>query len=77
MTIEIKYNIGDRVWLLDEKGKVKSAIIHAIHYTNWDSVVSPIEEIETMYLFNFPVGRKGWYEESELYPTKEELLKSL
>ena len=77
MTIETKYNIGDEVWFMDEKGRIKSDIIHAISYSHWDSSFSLEEEIELQYNFNIPIGRKSWYEESELFPTKEELLKSL
>ena len=77
MTIETKYNIGDEVWFMDEKGEIKSDIIHAISYYHWDITISPEEEIELQYCFNVPIGRQSWYEEYELFPTKEELLKSL
>ena len=77
MTIETKYNIGDEVWFMDDKGQIKSDIIHAMSYYYWDSTISPEEEIELQYCFNVPIGRRSWYDESDLFPTKEELLKSL
>ena len=77
MTIDTKYNIGDEVWFKDDKGVIKSDIIHAIGYYYWDSTISPEEEIELQYCFNVRIGRQSWYEESDLFPTKEELLKSL
>ena len=77
MTIDTRYNIGDEVWFMDDKGQIKSDIIHAMSYYYWDSTISPEEEIELQYCFNSPIGRQSWYDESDLFPTKEELLKSL
>lgn len=77
MIIVTKYNIGDEVWFMDDKGQIKSDIIHAISYYHWDSTISLEEEIELQYCFNVPIGRQGWYDESALFPTKEELIKSL
>lgn len=67
MTIETKYNIGDKVWYKIH-GKISQDIISEIkvnidcfgeahiHYILWNEVLK---------------------EENDLFPTKEELLKSL
>lgn len=67
MTIETKYNIGDKVWYKGCKKIFQDAIceikvnidcfgVTHIHYILWHEVIR---------------------EENDLYPTKEELLKSL
>ena len=66
MTIETKYNIGDEVWY-SLKGNIYHNVIDLIRIgvTN--------ESVSIWYSWNkrFPM------EESLLYPTKEELIKSL
>lgn len=76
MTIETKYNIGDEVWYIAPNGKIKAAKIKAISYHAFDESLSP-HKTKIAYFFKFVVGYKAWYLEEELYPTKEELLKSL
>lgn len=71
MTIETKYNIGDEVWVLfirPTKMVVESIEFKKDKYTEyiWYFVVNPNDRQEC-YDAN----------ESELFPTKEELLKSL
>lgn len=63
MTIETKYNIGDRVWFLFQ-GKVQSGYIISITIYR-DYVV-----------YNMRTNCLS-FKESLLFPTKEELLKSL
>lgn len=63
MTIETKYNIGDEVWVKTYSGKVYCNRITGIHIKQGLIVYS---------LFNFADRT-----EQELFPTKEELLKSL
>jgi hypothetical protein len=71
MKIETKYNIGDEVWLIWEH-KVQSAKIDSI----WNITVNP--EISVIYQLNMK-----WHDapllfkENALFPTKEELLRSL
>lgn len=73
MTIETKYNIGDEVWFMHDN-KVKTAIIITIGVfveidMNSQYVSNSIQY--GLYNFNHP------YIENQLFPTKEELLKSL
>lgn len=71
MTIETKYNIGDKVWFqtiggINYKANVTKIVVHA--FIDGDVIV------------NYSLARSGYeYErnEDELFPTKEELLKSL
>lgn len=71
MKIETKYNIGQKVWFI-LKGKVVKDVVDMIHiHIGGDENIS--------YSFN---GRRasGLFEiieESSIFPTKEELLKSL
>jgi hypothetical protein len=71
MKIETKYNIGDEVWFASRlhyiKGVISDIIINA--YNNKTMIVYGVE-----YKNYVGYSQK---EESELFPTKEELLKSL
>lgn len=73
MTIETKYNIGDKVWFM-HNNSVESAIIIKI-----DAVIEKnmnctgMHETTSYCLFDYC----GYYIECKLFPTKEELLKSL
>ena len=77
MTIETKYNIGDEVWFMEDN-KACSRVIEAINVTHYGE--------------NLTILRYGYYlhpessderlywldqHERDLYPNKEELLKSL
>ena len=67
MTIETKYNIGDEVWFRGYKGIYQDKIFHIHININCDG------EIQINYeLWGYTIK-----EESKLFPTKEELLKSL
>lgn len=65
MTIETKYNIGDDVWLMYRNKVFSGRIIGIFLKPNVISykIVSIIKGM--------------WFSESKLFPTKEELLKSL
>lgn len=73
MTIETRYNIGDRVWFMHDN-KVKNEIIIKI-----DAVIlkdmncNDVGKTILYGLFNY----SRCYAEHKLFPTKEELLKSL
>lgn len=70
MTIETKYNIGDKVWFQTLGMNYNAKIIHI----NIDVFPNGEHEI------NYYLRNKGYsYErhEDELFSTKEELLKSL
>ena len=69
MTIETKYNIGDEVWFIEEGEPIKDEILSIEINIYKDSIF-------VEYLFandSYPYGLN----ESYLFPTKEELLKSL
>lgn len=70
MTIETKYNIGDEVWFI-LGGKARQGIILGITFHNLGHTLSS-------YYYNVQIGvSHGSFNESDLFPTKEELLKSL
>ena len=64
MTIETKYNIGDEVWFTTNSRQPVKAKITKIYIDG---------ESQCRYLFDEYVPRL----ERDLFPTKEELLKSL
>jgi hypothetical protein len=70
MTIETKYNIGDEVWTLDifdepHKGEILSI-----------STFSNYKDKKRDYI-SYYIHLIGNINEREVFPTKEELLKSL
>ena len=68
MAIETKYNIGDEVWFKTLKHIVKANIIGVTINLRQDGVI-----------MEYGLERKGYYyqkRECDLFPTKEELLKS-
>lgn len=68
MTIETKYNIGDEVWFLFDGKPLNGKIARISEYT---IKIIVIFKDGKEYLFSRDI--KGF----ELFPTKEELLKSL
>ena len=73
MTIETKYNIGDEVWCL--YCRIKKFTIVGVRVTTKDVrkwCIKRFTETVIEYLID-----GEWVEESQLVPTKEELLKSL
>ena len=66
MTIETKYNIGDKVWYAIGKQMFDGKIL-AIHILKNNII---------MYIVRFSVTHCT-FSEDDLFPTKEELLKSL
>ena len=64
MTIETKYNIGDEVWLMSYN-----------NHPHCGKIVSIIIKSDLSILYHFLFF--GNREEKEIFPTKEELLKSL
>lgn len=69
MKIETKYNIGDEVWFLGYHNCKRKGVVFHIYVTVENG------QINTFYCVNnkWQMG----YSESSLFPTKEELLKSL
>ena len=71
MTIETKYNIGDEVWFYHHK-KIMKSRVRSINLLVRKDDISASYLMEDMWTDQYIV----LYEES-LFPTKEELLKSL
>jgi hypothetical protein len=72
MTIETEFNIGQKVWVRTETASIFSTIkaIKAVHDWLHGNIVG-------VYQYLYYVDLVGWVEEYELYPTKEELLKTI
>ena len=67
MTIETKYNIGDNVWLMYANKAV---------FTRVKSIAIKVEPPMTLVEYDMEDYTKHLTDE-EIFPTKEELLKSL
>ncbi len=72
MKLEPKFNIGEDVWVRTYDFSLFSTI-KAIKATN----DRPFEEVMRIYDYQYYVDCFGWVEESNIFTTKEELLKSL
>lgn len=72
MTIETKYNIGQEVWGIVNGGAHKLKIRSIVPHYSKEYKVIKYGFGKTPYTGYFDL-----IEESKLYPTKEELLKSL
>lgn len=74
MTIETKYNIGDVVFAIPywKICKFPISAIRITHKIEEKFYIKPYKWTYIEYLIN-----GEWFIESELFPTKEELLKSL
>lgn len=82
MTIETKYNIGDVVWFMNNN-KVCNTHINGIRvdcdpensgFAYYSLEAKPLIK-QVKYTLGY--GHDGFHNESELFPSKEELLKSL
>lgn len=69
MTIETKYNIGDEVWVYYNMMPEKMIITHINFYCHKRGTL----KTEIRYVLNNAIA----FKERSLFPTKEELLKSL
>lgn len=70
MKIETKYNIGDEVWFI-LGSKARQGIILGITFNELGHTLID-------YYYNVQIGvSHGSFNEPDLFPTKEELLKSL
>ena len=67
-----KYKIGDMVWRMENEKAVEQEIT-AVALSNYESFKG------FNYYFRKPLEDAwyGWRKESDIFPTKEELLKSL
>jgi hypothetical protein len=81
MTIETKYNIGDEVWCIEQeedwskdyKTYKRKCIVEAIHTSKYGE-----DKTHVIYSLSTEIERH-WISkhESDVFPTKEELIKSL
>ena len=71
MIIETKYNIGDEVWVVS-KGKAVKDVVDMIHIH-----IGRDESITYSFRSKRVLGLFETIEESSIFPTKEELIKSL
>jgi hypothetical protein len=80
MTIETKYNIGDEVWFMADN-KAHRGIIFGFRFIKQCGYIKggqPEVVSESLdYIVSIALGHTTHMEEFELFPTKEELLKSL
>ena len=72
MTIETKYNIGDEVWVI-MNNRVECVKIQSVKLEVYTDYKVYKVEVYPVY-YDFCGGR---YYETQLFPTKEELIKSL
>lgn len=73
MTIETKYNVGDKVWCI--YCRIKQFTIVGVRVTTEDVrkfCIKRFTETVIEYLID-----GEWVKESDLFPTKEELIKGL
>ena len=77
MTIETKYNIGDKVWVI-LRNKAECVKINNVRITgdlrindDYGNIVDVLMRVEYCFL------NDEWVKEENCFPTKEELLKSL
>lgn len=78
MTIETKYNIGDEVWFMFRNKAIHTNIVSIkIKVKNYTQCGMIRMEIGTAYEAFTPYDDILEIAESLLFPTKEELLKSL
>lgn len=77
MTIETKYNIGDRVWVIVEN-RVQHLSIQDFAIETSKVVFNDKGEFVSCVLrIQYYLRDSEWVEEDMCFPTKEELLKSL
>ncbi len=69
--IKPKYNIGDKVWILEEGKAVQKIVMGVVIVDNGKKVGYCLEELkETWYTHFYP-------HEPKLFETKEKLIKSI
>jgi hypothetical protein len=68
MTFETKYNIGDEVWVMHDN-RCRCTIVKSIR--------TMIHDYTSLIDIEYFIEVGEWLHEGRLFPTKEELLKSL
>ena len=81
MTIETKYNIGDRLWTIDDNKVTCFTVSRIDTSTTVDSIAATVEGTVIGQKMSRPIqyggSSTGLHYESECFPTKEELIESL
>lgn len=72
MKIETKYNIGDKVWVINDTQKAVNVQVQHIDVVFHPATPFDDDMLSITYEFGF-----GKRREEFVFPTKEELLKSL
>lgn len=72
MKIETKYNIGDKVWIIDDTQKAVNVRVQHIDVEFHSATPLDDEILSITYDFGFDKRREDF-----VFPTKEELIKSL
>lgn len=77
MVIETKHNPGDRVWAIIDN-RAQCVRIESVAVQTTKELFNDAGELVSFtYKCSYYVGDGYWVRESECFPTKEELLKSL
>ena len=77
MKFETKYNIGDEVWVIHDNEVCRTEITDInIRIVGKVFVESP-RYVSAIHSVEYMLNRGYWVAEHKLFPTKEELLKSL
>ena len=77
MTIETKYNLGDKVWVISEN-RIQCLPIRDFAIETSGVVFNDKCEFVSCFLqIQYYLDNSEWVEENMCFPTKEELLKSL
>jgi hypothetical protein len=66
--IQTKYRVGDKVWIIDAR-KAVERIVYGVMFLN--------EKIVYYFSKESEVFKYGWINESDVYSSKDELLKEL
>lgn len=72
MKIETKYNVGDKVWVIDDTQKAVNVRVQHIDVEFHSA--TPFEDDMLSITYEFGFGKRR---EEFVFPTKEELLASL
>jgi len=76
MTIITRYSIAQKVWVMTENKPVEMEVHDIQTDSSWNSSLGVIQT-STKYRLMFQGNLKGSWDESSLFPSKENLIASL
>lgn len=77
MTIETKYNIGDEVWVIVEN-RAQCLRIEGVAVSTLSETFDESGKLISYRIrINYYLGDGYWVNDSDCFPTKEELIRSL